>query len=310
MYTDPLWCIIPTYRRDAGLRETLTSLAGQTLRPDVVVVVDNGCSATTELLVGSMRRSLPGVELKYRSLGENTGPAGATAYGMRMALASGADGWILRMDDDRGLPTPSYLEDLVALARDAVSKDERAAGVGLSGSRFNWRSGRLEKPPTDDSGGLVEVDYLATGFFPLFRMLAIREAGTFRDDLFFGFTEVEFGLRLRAAGWNLYRIDKWSSPRTPSRRYTIPRSCDWRLYYSLRNQLVVLLENDRKLTALRVALRQAVGRTLVSLLVAPRLSFGIGSLSFRAIRDALTRRMGMQLDPRHWLDRDERLPPT
>lgn len=127
-----------------------------------------------------------------------------------------------------------------------------------------------------------------------------------REDLFFGFEELEFGLRLRSAGFTLYVPGPiWHARREAqgmlARRYTPSRTLgtvNWRRYYSLRN-LVAILRSDRAyLTALRVTLVVGIAKPLANFVRSPGLSLRHLHLNLLAIRDAWLGHMGRTVEPR------------
>jgi len=80
------------------------------------------------------------------------------------------------------------------------------------------------------------VDYLASGGAPLYRWAAVEMVGFFDADLFFGFEDLELGLRLRAHGLRLvvcsldgmHEVADTAGERTP-----------WREYFKTRALIVV-----------------------------------------------------------------------
>ena len=227
---------------------------------------------------------------------------------MELALdTAGQDHWVLRLDDDRPMPTgllPLLLDEAVA----ALEEDFRTAGVGLDGAVWKRRRARLVAP-TRGSGRFVAVDYLKTNHFPLFHTRAVRQIGGFRADLFFGMTEVEYGIRARRANFTLKeaaRLRHFVEPTDPKRRRVVRRS-DWRRYYSLRNLLIILRDNGQPFTAVRVGVSRGLVRPLLDLVLDPREGASNLRLSTRALADASLRRMGKRIDPYQWARRNHRL---
>src|SRR5215471_10409382 len=122
--------VIVTRNRCALLLESLAAVSDQARPPDAVIVVDN---ASTDDTVASVRAKFP--EVRIAGLPRNTGGAGGFAYGLALALASGAD-LIWLMDDDT-IPAPEALAALL----DARSRwpGRRPA---LIASRVLWTDGR------------------------------------------------------------------------------------------------------------------------------------------------------------------------
>jgi glycosyltransferase involved in cell wall biosynthesis len=115
--------VIPTRNREKALEACLDALAGQTLPPGSfeVIVVDDG-SEPPLALDPARWSSKFALKLIHQ---ENTGPAGARNRGVAEAR-----GEFLAFTDDDCLPTPAWLETLVATLR-----DHPEALVG--GSTFN-----------------------------------------------------------------------------------------------------------------------------------------------------------------------------
>lgn len=228
-----------TYRRPEQIVDTLGLFANQTRPPDTQVVIDNDAD-------DDVRRIVEGhLGVPYVPLADNAGPAGAIAVGMQEVLLRAADcDWILLIDDDDPPPFDTALERLAEIAFDLPSD---VAGVGLAGSRYDRRTGVLSRLRDDELTRITDVDYLGGNQLPLYRVAAIRDVGGFLPELFFGFEELEFGLRLRDRG---YRVviereltlavrDRYGRLGL-GRRAPADRSAQsWRTYYSSRNQLLI-----------------------------------------------------------------------
>ncbi|MCC5778457.1 glycosyltransferase [Nitratireductor sp. B36] len=106
--------VVVTYRRPAMLAQLLESVAGSTLLPERLVIIDNASGDETPAVVEAARAALGPVELDYRLLERNLGGAGGFHEGVRLAHAAGAE-WMWLMDDDVAL-APSGLETLLAHA--------------------------------------------------------------------------------------------------------------------------------------------------------------------------------------------------
>jgi GT2 family glycosyltransferase len=296
-----VWVIIPTYRRGGPLRDALAALAAQDHQPAAVVVVDNEPAASVRELTEEMIER--GLRCVYLAPGENLGPAGAMALATEHLLGlAGDDDWVLRVDDDRPLPSSSRIGELLGHAEAARANDPTTGGVGLTGSRIDLRRGvRFEKPPQVPGQLLQPVDYLATGQQAMYAVRAIRAAGTFDGALFFGWTEVEYGLRLRDHGFSLYRLDSYVKPRpTPPRTFALERA-DWRRYYTVRNQVHVLRRRGHPLQAARVAIVRGIGKPVANLVTSPRTAWPALRLGVRAARDGWQGRLGRRVDPASYM---------
>ena len=107
--------VLVTHDRRALLDRTLDALAGQTLPPDEVVVVDNGSADGTAaaLAARTARRDPPGLRVLTRP---DNAPV---AEGRNLAVAASTGGVVAFTDDDCR-PRPTWLEALVAGLRDGV----------------------------------------------------------------------------------------------------------------------------------------------------------------------------------------------
>jgi hypothetical protein len=158
--------------------------------------------------------------------------------------------------------------------------------------------------PDRELHGPVKVDYIASGRLPLYSVRAVRDVGPFHGALFFSLSEIEYGLRLRRAGYLLYgHGDLWLATRTrsgrlnftpsPSRRLSEPR---WRRYYSLRNTIYVLRRFGHRGGAVRVTLIHGLGKPLANVLLTPRAALQHLRLNSKAIRDGWRSRLGRRLE--------------
>lgn len=296
-----LYGLVVTYRRSEQLGPALDGINSQTRRLDKLVVVDNSPTELNRTTVA--HRGLQSCPTEYVPSPENLGPAGGTALAMEHLLPDAADDdWLIRVDDDRPPPDPDLFADLEEFAHRCLEQDPRTAAVGLVGARYSWTRGRLIRVPEEELHGKVPVDYLATNHFPMFRFAAIRDVGPFDARLFFGSSEVEYGLRLRRGGYQIYAHgDRWRSmrpdrtdPLRPRGRVTEP---NWRRYYSLRNQIHLLRSGGYTRTALRLIVIRGLLKPIVNLPLTPRLAVDNLRLNVRAIRDGWAGRLGRTLEP-------------
>ena len=170
----------------------LLSLAAQTRPPDDLVVVDNDADPMTHEIV---RTAAPAAE--YVPATENLCPAGGIALGMRRLLERACDrDWLVTLDDDNPPLDDMTLATLCEFAREMSGREPLTAAVGWGGARFDRRKGQMVRIDDAELGGAVTVDYIAGNQFPLYSVAAVRAVGPFRGDLFFGFEELEYGLRL------------------------------------------------------------------------------------------------------------------
>lgn len=301
--------VLVTYRRPAALAITLQRLAQQDRSLDRLVVIDNEASDASRTAVAGAR-GVTG-ETEHLEMPENLGFTGGVAAGMRRVLEFADDGdWIVVLDDDDPVPYANVLSELAAFGQRMLERDPRTAGVALHGGRFDWRRGQIARVRDTELHGPVKVDHVAGNGVPFFRVGAVRDAGTFHAPLFFGLSEIEFGLRLTRAGYSFYAHgDLWLRRRQDSDRLGVDAGPSWRLapmnwrrYYVLRNSIYMLKRFDHRETALRVTVVN-LAKPMVNLPLTPRLAWRHLLVNLRACRDGWTGRMGRTFepdsDPRH-----------
>lgn len=225
---------VVTYRRVESLREVLLSIAAQVPPPRLTVVADNDPKRSAESLVMGLRDDWSG-EIRYLPVGENLGPAGGWAEAVAAAqLVPEARGdYVLVVDDDDLLGSPHLVRELLEVAE---RSGPAVAGVGLRGAHLNRATALLERvePP---EGSSRSVDYLASNGAPLYRWTAIDEVGFFEPDLFFGFEDLDLGMRFARAGWTL---EVAPLPSLHVVADTSPNRTAWREYYKNRSLLWIL----------------------------------------------------------------------
>jgi hypothetical protein len=138
----------------------------------------------------------------------------------------------------------------------------------------------------------------------MYRVGAIRDVGTYSGDFFFGFEELEFGLRLRRAGYSLHtdgplwlRLMGRFKESPSDSAYAAPgQRKGWRCYYGLRNLIYICRQHHRRWTALWVTFARGLALPL-GYLVMSRMSPRDVALSLRACRDGWRGRLGRTVEP-------------
>lgn len=306
--------VLVTFDRPKALQRTMGRLLAQTRRPDTLLVVDNGVVEPAEAVAADFRER--GLPVDYRASGDNIGPAGGFALGMADVLdTAGDDDWIVLLDDDDPPYFDDALEGAMVFASEQLQRDPRTGGVGISGGRFDLTRGRVVRIGDSEINGPVLVDHITGGGLPTYRVAAIRDVGVMRADLFFGFEELELGLRLTAGGYRLYadgeawrnrKIDKRGKGLLPPEEVSAARAsrtsvrvtpASWRRYYSLRNLILILRASGNRFAALRVSVSRGIGKPLVNLFVSPRTAATQLALGWRAVKDGWMGRTGRTFEP-------------
>lgn len=197
-----LAAIMVTYGRPSVAITTLRSVLEQSLRPRQICVVDNtGYPAAVRQRADSLCHE-HGVSLEWLASPKNLGPAGGYALGVKSLTQGLAPQWLLLVDDDDPLPGGTVVEDLVASAQILINSGHSLGAVGILGSFVTW-SGRLSRPSWDERR-YCAVDQIGNGRVPIYNFRAIEHVGAMKPELFFGYEELELGLRLRSNGYELF----------------------------------------------------------------------------------------------------------
>lgn len=307
---DPAEAVIPrllgvlvTFRRPDDLQRHLDVLRKQSLRVEHLVVVDNAPDARNEAIVAGYGEHAPAT---YVASADNAGAAGGIARGLRAALTrSHDDDWIVLLDDDNPPRADDTLERLWSFAR-ANFADATVGAVGLTGSRFDRRRGRFVRLRDDELDGALDVDFIGGNQFPMLRVATVRDVGVFRGALFWGLDDLDYGLRMRSAGYRVLvsgELVRWAREfhgrlglEQPGAAVGTSRR-PWRQYYTLRNLVDILRRNGLHGVALRVMATRGVGKSTANLLRHPSRDRGVWRLSLRAVRDGWRGALGRTIDP-------------
>jgi GT2 family glycosyltransferase len=284
----------------------LQRLADQDRTVDTLVVVDNDSDESARHEVEALQHSNGGrPAVTYVAAGANLGPAGGIALGMRHVLERAADDdWVLPLDDDNPPTTPDLIAELEQFGARLRADYPNLGAVGLCGARFVPERARSVRVTDDELVEVVRSDWIGSGMFPLYSVRAMRAVGVFDERLFFGFDDLDYGLRLSAAGFPLFAHgEMWHRQRRtygrldldgdPSRRLAAPT---WRRYYSLRNLIYILRKQGHRQGAARLAAR-GLGKPAYNLPRHPVLAARHLALNIRAIADAYRGRMGLTVTP-------------
>ena len=305
--------VLVTFRRPEALATTLDRLAAQTRSPDRVVIVDNASDPRIADLVGP-EKSLEWAE--YIDAGSNLGPAGGYELGMSRLLETAEDDdWIMLLDDDDPPFFDDAFENMERFASRMMERDRATGAIGISGGRFDRKKGLVVRIGDDLIHGAVRVDHITGGGLPCYRVSAVRQVGKPLAELFFGFEELEYGLRFTDAGFHMYADgDQWrrrkhvkrdqgllppetvSVERRAKRRFRMGEP-SWRRYYSLRNLILILRRLGLHRTAVKVSLGRGFAKPVVNLFLGPRNSWATLGLSLRATRDGWIGATGRTVEP-------------
>ena len=131
-----LYVIIPVYNHAEALGECLSSLYGQTLRPDRVVIVDDGSTDNPEPVARSWQDRLPITFVRQ----ENRGAAAARNSGFSVILEAE------RSEADRIHDLVIFLDADITMRPDCLEKMKHAldehseASYAYSSFKFGWKT--------------------------------------------------------------------------------------------------------------------------------------------------------------------------
>lgn len=295
-----LGAFITTLNRPLELKRTLQILLSQTRPPDCVVVVDNAPSDETQSVVAGFS----GMGVTYKAMSENVGPAGAAAYGLDRLSRQGYE-WIYCGDDDDPPLSSDTIERLLDVA---VNTGEDTGAVGAVGALWDWAAGETRRVPDKALSGIVSVDMIGGGQHFILRSEMVAKVGLPDARFFFGLDDLEYCLRIRAAGYRLlvdgelmreYRAKKghlnWSPPRAKLPHH--PYESIWRQYYSTRNYIFAMTQTLQHPRLGRRELYKALARTCCSWGRGPRYGFAFTKLQLRGVVDGYLGHMGRTVLP-------------
>lgn len=272
--------VIPCYNAERWIDQALDSIAGQTLRPHEVIVVDDGSTD------GSRDRTQAHAIVTHRLSSSNQGPAAARNIGIEAATGD----WVAFLDADDWWQ-PTHLERVAALISrsEAVVYLAAAEHYSINVNRIVSMSdtGPFQRP-TDDLDALTYFDlYLKHGILELSSMAIRRDRllhiGGFDPDLR-GAEDLDVVLSaIEAHTWaydpipsSLYRCN---NPDSHSRKFaTDPNCLTAKLRTYIKHQHAYSIPDNLLRAIARTTMSKAItecdaaARAQVSALVQPYLS--------------------------------------
>jgi GT2 family glycosyltransferase len=218
-----------------GGRDTLEAL--ESLAGIPTICVDNASSDGSDREVAER---FPGVELLHARA--NLGFAGGNNVGLRRALERGAD-WVLLLNND------ATAEPGIAPALERAAEARPDAGllactilhpdgaVQYAGASFNARLGYSGRVATTRPAELRDVTR-ADGAALAVSREAVERAGLLDETLFMYVEDVEWSLRIRAAGFAIVLVPG-ALVRHKGSTASGGRASTTNLYYDTRNTIAV-----------------------------------------------------------------------
>lgn len=291
---------VVTYNRPAILRESIKRFLEQTRQPDVILVVDNGNPEETKAVIKNFHLE----NVVHEITGSNLGSAGGFAHGVKWLYERGYD-WIYCGDDDNPPITADTLERLLSIGQ--LSND--IGVVGTVGARWDWNKGEVCRLPDKMLHETVCVDFIGQGHnFTLHRKV-VESVGLPNGNLFFGYPDLEYCLRIRKTGFKLlvdadlmhkHRADagrlnlKRRQSLLPSRSY----DSIWRNYYTTRSYIFMMTQTFNRPDLARRETLKAIGRMLMSWKRGLKYGAAFTGYQLRGVVDGYLGRLGRTVMPK------------
>jgi len=231
--------VVVTFNRLDLLKKVIASIHGQTVKPDAVIVVDNGSTdGTGEWL--SRRKELTVIRQ------ENVGGAGGFHTGIKYAYEHNFD-WIWCMDDDVS-PRPDCLRHLLENDSDSVgilcpSRIQNGKTVFTEIVEFNLsnpfsRIGKIRLKDITVGDKAVEIKGISFEG-PLVKREVVAKIGYPEKELFLLYDDTDYSYRAVSEGYKVLYVpdaimDKAYFDNGLSWEEMVIRK-KWRLKYHLRN---------------------------------------------------------------------------
>ena len=211
-----------------------------------IICVDN---ASTDGSVEAVRREFPAV--KVIESGANLGFSGGNNVGIRAALEGGAE-WVVLVNNDATV-APDFVEAFEAAAAQhpkagalcgKVFFAESANRIWFAGQRFSTTTGYSGRPRgygRKDGPEYAEVITIqrAVGAFMAVSRSVLGVVGLLDDELFAYVEDVDWSLRIRAAGFEVLFVPEARAWHRVSASTGGEAVSTHTLYYGVRNTIAV-----------------------------------------------------------------------
>ncbi len=259
---------IMTFERPAILLENIACLTRQTFPPEMILIVDNSAGDETKIAIGA----LDDTRIKYHKVGYNSGPAGASAIGLKILADLGYD-WIYWGDDDDPPPFDDTLERILKIPGEL--KEEKIGLLGFRGCKFNQRTFTMEKILNHEYQKITEVDCISGGASMIVNSQVVKEGVLPDEKLFFGFEELDFALSVKDKGYKNFitgdislqirKSKNKGEKKNKAIKISPQKAYDslWLDYYSYRNLLIIAFHKKSNYVASIAIILRGVLRSLL-----------------------------------------------
>lgn len=248
--------VIVTFNRLECLKKALKKYEEQTKRPKYLLVVNNNSSRWND---GVSKNMGTGTVQNSKSSGHlpcNTGGAGGFHAGMEKALELDCD-WIWVSDDD-AYPEPDALKSMEVFYDSHPSLQERIAA--MCGTIMDYDKEKIllghhcrskkvmgvavmkEVPEEEYNKEFFDLD-LVSYVGTVFKVEAIKKAGTTREDFFIYSDDWEHSMRVRKYGRIICVPKSLVLHVGESTTVSKKKEAVWHDYYSTRNIIIALKEH-------------------------------------------------------------------
>jgi glycosyltransferase involved in cell wall biosynthesis len=183
--------VIPCFNHEKFIAETIESVCQSSYQPIEIVVVNDGSSDNSELVVISLQNKYP--NLKYISQ-NNAGPAAARNRGIRESEGK----YILPLDAD-DLISPDYIEKAV----EVLENDSLVKLVYCNAEFFEERTGEWKLKPF--SPGSLAMDNMIF-CSAIYRKEDWIAAGGYDERMIWGWEDWEFWISLLKNGGEVVKL--------------------------------------------------------------------------------------------------------
>ncbi len=236
--------IIVNWNSGIWLKQCLLGIAGQTLQPQQVILVDN---ASTDQSLDGIKEILPDIEI-IREI-KNWG----FAKGNNIALKSIKNTqWTVLLNPD-AVPESDWLENLMHAAHKypeysffACKMIDAADSSRLDGtgdvyhtSGHAWRQGFGRE--SNLGGEAVKECFSPCAAAAMYRTDIVQQAGGFDERFFCYFEDVDLGFRLRLLGYRCLYVP--SAVVTHASSATTGKRSDFSVYHGHRNMIWTYCKN-------------------------------------------------------------------
>jgi GT2 family glycosyltransferase len=236
--------VIVTFNRAEKLMLVLDALNRQTMRPELILVVDNASTDNTQALVEE--RGKADLSIRYLKLPKNIGGAGGFHEGLKAAYAMGANYfWI---SDDDAYPEPDAIQKLLEALQKFEAQNQWRPSFACS--RVEWIDGSLCEMNTPrtvwdwprfvkpgEAWALVDSASFVSILIPRW---AVEKHGLPISDYFIWFDDAEYTRRLSRSYPGIFVPESRVVHDTPDNRGVnfglVNDKSLWKFRYGARNE--------------------------------------------------------------------------